>query len=423
MVFVEFPHNLRNILSMEDLKNKDDFLKALRALDARFEEMEPELSVTLTDPEMGVEGYIVVWNTQISANGPLARMGKGGTRVTPSTTLDEVKMLARIMALKNAAAGLPLGGAKSGLKADSSTQDAEQKYKRFVELSKPYLHENGGVFGGFGYDIGARPEMAKWAVETLGSGRSFTGKPIDMGGTDYDVEGIAGLGVAVAAKSTLEHKKRTVAGSTFAVQGVGAMGAAVIRYFTEMGGTLKAVSDPRLGGSWFFTDGPPAGLVEMLGAGRIAPACALLESTNGHVTQPDSNAVLYAETDVLFPCAVQEVITAENADRILAAVVCEGANNPVTDTARTLLDERDICVIPDFIANPGGVIAAFVELTSDIPDADNFKTRAKVEAAKDMTRKRIAQNVKSVLNLSSLYSVRPTDAARFIALSNIFNLS
>ena len=104
MVFVEFPHNLRNILSMEDLKNKDDFLKALRALDARFEEMEPELSVTLTDPEMGVEGYIVVWNTQISANGPLARMGKGGTRVTPSTTLDEVKMLARIMALKNAAA-------------------------------------------------------------------------------------------------------------------------------------------------------------------------------------------------------------------------------------------------------------------------------------------------------------------------------
>lgn len=402
---------------------KEKFYTELNDMDDAFEALEPELAVTLSDKEQGVEGYIVVWNTKISEGGPLHKMGKGGTRVTPGVSLDEIKMLAKIMALKNAAAGLPLGGAKSGLKIDSRAPDAEQKYKRFVELSKPYLHENGGLFGGFGYDIGARPEMAVWACETLGSGRSFTGKTVAMGGTDYDVEGIAGLGVAVAAKTALEHDEKTAKGARFAVQGVGAMGAAVIRYFSEFGGILGAVSDPRLGGTWFFDQGAPDSFIDAIAKGDIEYAKKHLNTSEHHSTKPDSQDVLYADVDVLFPCAIHNVITDDNANLIRAGYISEGANNPISDEARTILFEKDIVVIPDFIANPGGVIAAFVELTSDITAEESAKTRGKVKIAKDTTISRITDNVNNVLDLAKEMNVRPSDAGRYLALKKILTPS
>jgi len=102
------------------------FYEQLADLEARFAAMKPELETTVRDPELGVEGYVVVWNTAISIGGPMERSGKGGTRVTTSVTMDEVKMLARTMALKNAAAGLPLGGSKSGLRADTSAPDFDR---------------------------------------------------------------------------------------------------------------------------------------------------------------------------------------------------------------------------------------------------------------------------------------------------------
>jgi glutamate dehydrogenase (NAD(P)+) len=187
----------------EHLASTAAFHAELKELTQFFGAMQPELEVTVRDPALGVEGYVVVWNTGISVGGPLERSGKGGTRITPNVTLDEVKMLARTMALKNAAAGLPLGGAKSGLKLDPSAPGFEKQYRRFVRLCAPLLHENGGPFGGFGFDIGARPEHALWACDELKSTRSFTGKPLNMGGTDYDREGIAGLGVAVSGQNKL----------------------------------------------------------------------------------------------------------------------------------------------------------------------------------------------------------------------------
>src|SRR5215471_4588977 len=98
--------------------DQHSFRADLDALRKHFDSMQPELEVTVRDPALGVEGYVVVWNTSISAGGPLPGCGKGGTRITPKVSLDEIRMLARTMALKYAAAGLPLGGAKSGLKLD-----------------------------------------------------------------------------------------------------------------------------------------------------------------------------------------------------------------------------------------------------------------------------------------------------------------
>jgi len=396
------------------------FYKELTALQNKFERMEPELEVTVRDPDLDVEGYIVVWNTGVSVGSELERCGKGGTRITPNLKQAEVKMLAHRMALKNAASGLPFGGSKAGLKADPDAPDFEEKYRRFVSLCKPFLFENGGIFGGFGFDIGARPIHPIWACDELASTRCFTGKPVNMGGTDYDKEGIAGLGVAVSAKTALECDGLSAQGACFAVQGIGAMGAAVIRYFSEFGGKLFAVADLRLNGTWIFgPEGAPQDLVESLIVGDIQTAKTLI-AAGDFQNIPEAQEVLYQDIDVIFPCAIQDVITVDNVTKIKAKYVTEGANNPTSDAARTELFERGITVLPDFIANPGGVIAAYVEMTSKTTPAENEKTRINVKNAKKMTRLRIAENTKNILKMARDLHVEPSHAGQFIALKNIF---
>lgn len=386
------------------------FHAELRALKDYFQAMKPELEATVRDPALDVEGYVVVWNTGISAGGPLAGCAKGGTRITPNVSLDEVKMLARTMALKNAAAGLPLGGAKSGLRLDPSAPGFEKQYRRFVRLCAPLLHENGGPFGGFGFDIGARPEHALWACDELKSTRCFTGKPAHMGGTDYDREGIAGLGVAVAGATMLEVRGESPARASFAVQGMGAMGAAVLRYFSEMGARLAALGDPKYGGTWTFDAPLSAGLHRALVKQDAETAKPLLANEGTHVSR-NAEDVLYLALDILFPCALQNAITERNAQRIRARYVCEGANGPVTEGARTSLHGSGIALVPDFIANPGGVIAAFVELTSN--------AAGKAEEAKALTREKIAANVRELFAIAERYRAEPQHAGLYMALAKI----
>ena len=319
-------------------------------------------------------------------------------------------MLARTMALKNAAAGLPLGGTKSGLKLDPSAPGFEKQYRRFVRLCAPFLHENGGAFGGFGFDIGARPEHALWACDELKSTRCFTGKPQNMGGTDYDREGIAGLGVAVAGSTMMEVKGRSPATAAFAVQGMGALGAAVLRYFSETGARLAALGDPKYEGTWIFAKPLSADLHRALVRQDIEEAKSRLPN-EGRKLSGSAEDVLYQPVDALFPCAVQNVISACNVDRIRARYVCEGANGPVTQEARAILHSRGIPLVPDFIANPGGVIAAFVELTSESAN--------KAEEAKALAREKITANVRKLFEIAERYGADPQDAGMYIALGKI----
>lgn len=388
------------------------FAEHLQDYQTRFDAMEPEQKIVLTDKDKNLEGYIVVWNTGISQNGPLKGAAKGGTRIRPDLTLDEVAMLARKMALKNAAAGLPLGGAKSGLRGDPDSVNFEEYYKRFVELCKPHFYENGGACGGLGFDIGARPVHAKWAVEVLGSGKSFTGKPLDMGGTDYDREGIAGLGVAVAGKTLLEENGKNTKGAKFAVQGLGAMGAAVVRYFSGYGGVLYALADPVYGGTWRLTTPPPHEFYENI-RHRLEENIKTYLSKHAVKISDDCNAVLEEKADILFPCAIQDVITKDNYQKIKAPFISEGANSPINDDVYPLLHQKGVQVVPDFIANPGGIIAAFVEMTSD---ADN-----KVNEAKNMTEQKIAENVRECMALAKKHNVTIREAGLFLAYSRIFD--
>jgi len=125
--------------------------------------------------------------------------------------------------------------------------------------------------------------------------------------------------------------------------------------------------------------------------------------------------VLYADVDMLFPCAVQNVITEGNVDLVRARYVCEGANGPVTETARERLHERHIPLVPDFIANCGGVIAAFLELTSTSQD--------KVKEAKKLTRQKIADNVRKMFEIANANGAQPQQAGLYVALSKIRDTS
>ncbi len=398
--------------AQKKIASAQDFAQALAALQERFAALKPEVEETVRDPALGIEGYIVVWNTGISVGGPVERSGKGGTRITPDVTLDDVRMLARTMALKNAAAGLPMGGAKSALRADPTAPDFEKKYRRFVQLCKPFLLENGGRYGGFGFDIGGRPEHALWACDELKSTRCFTGKPLAMGGTDYDREGIAGLGVAVAGQTLMQERGRDPARATFAIQGMGAMGAAVFRYFRETGARLAALGDPKYGGTWIFDKAPGEELAQAIIKQDVEAVKAGLAREAKNIA-PGAEDVLYQECDILFPCAIQNVVTAANVARLRARFVSEGANGPLDDAARLALHVRGVPVVADFIANPGGIIAAFVEMTSS--------STQKAEEAKALTRAKITENVKEMNRLAQEYNVPLHQAGLYMALDRIFS--
>ena len=401
---------MSNVENRQLYPNKDAFLLELKLLKERFDLMQPILEIVVQDSEMGVEGFVVVWNTAISRNGPLfdngSGCGKGGTRIKKDLSIDDVKRLARAMAKKNAAAGLPLGGAKSGLNADPDAPDYEKKWKRFVRLVKNegILKEDGGVFGGFGYDIGGKPPLnALWTIDELGSGKSFTGKPVDLGGTDYDKIGIAGLGVAVAAKTLLEEEGYNSTGATYAVQGVGAMGSAVVRYFDEMGGVLKSVSDPKYGGAWVFANGASKKFIN-------DPTIENLEREAQKISDENDGA-LYQKVDVIFPCALEDTIRKDNVNKIQAKYMAEGANNPTTCEAHRVLFDKGVITVPDILANPGGIIAAFVEMTSNSND--------KAQEAIITTKIRVAENVKEMLVIVRQLHVRPDQVADYMTYKNI----
>jgi glutamate dehydrogenase/leucine dehydrogenase len=142
----------------------------------------------------------------------------------------------------------------------------------------------------------------------------------------------------------------------------------------------------------------------------IDKAKALLPKEGKRISS-HAEDVLYLETDILFPCAVQNVVTADNVDRIRASYVCEGANAPVTEAARARLHDRGIACVPDFIANPGGAIAAFVELTSTGTN--------KAEEAKILTREKIAANVRRLFEVAERYAADPQHAGMYMALARI----
>ena len=304
-----------------------------------MDEWGPEKIVCVSDARTGMRGVLVIDNT---ARG----MGKGGTRMSPSVTVEEIARLARVMTWKWSACDLYFGGAKAGIVGDPSSPDKASVLRAFAralanEVPAEYV---------IGLDMGLTERDMAIVTDELGRGAAI-GLPSELGGLPIDGLGFAGFGAAEAADAACRYAGLEVRGARVAIQGFGAVGAAAARRLSELGAAVVAVSTVE--GAVYDPDGLDVDQLVTLAA-EHRDAC--VTRCDGGKRMPPGDEML-VDADILIPAATQDTIDGALAERITAKLVVEGANLPATPDALRVFAERGVSVVPDFIANAGGVIA------------------------------------------------------------------
>ncbi|MFH1170901.1 MAG: Glu/Leu/Phe/Val dehydrogenase [Candidatus Vogelbacteria bacterium] len=304
----------------------------------------PRYVLKLYNHEFGVHGVLVIDNTKL---GP----GKGGIRMTPTVGEEEVSRLARAMTYKNALAGIPFGGAKAGIAFNPKSADEKTKKKIvewFARELKPFLLK----YYIAGPDINMTEKEMAIFVRAVNDNRTATGKPKRLGGLPHEL-GSTGYGVAEAVKIALTHKGIPLTGARVAIEGFGNVGVFAARFLTEAGLKIVAVSDSK--GVIYNQNGLP--WKEVLKVKKAKGSVVNFLNSE----KLSSDRIFTLPVDVLIPAALPDVINASNADQIQASVIVEGANIAVTPEAEAKLLARGVLIVPDIIANAGGVISSYAE--------------------------------------------------------------
>ena len=302
------------------------------------------------------EGYRVQHNT---TRGP----AKGGIRYHPDTNLEEVKALSMWMTWKCALMNIPYGGAKGGVTVDPrelSHRELERLTRRFASEISLLIGPESDIPAP---DVNTNAEVMAWMMDTVSMEAGYsipavvTGKPLEVGGSEGRPSA-TGRGVTIAALEICSRLGRDPAATTVAVQGFGNVGSVSAELMAERGFTICAVSD--VSGGIYNPHGLdlPALLAHRRSTGVVAgfPGCR----------QVTNSELLELPVDVLVPAALENQITARNAGRIQATVVIEGANGPTTPDADLILERRGIVVVPDILANAGGVTVSYFEWVQDL---------------------------------------------------------
>jgi glutamate dehydrogenase (NAD(P)+) len=288
---------------------------------------------------------------------------KGGIRYHPAITLEEITALAMLMTWKCALMGLPYGGAKGGVTCDPramSRGELERMTRRYTSEIFLIIGPDMDILAP---DLGTDEQIMAWIMDTYSMQRGatvpgvVTGKPLLLGGTLGRREA-TGRGVYYVAVEASKLLGLTLEGARVAIQGFGNVGRTVAQQFAQEGCRIVAVTGSR--GGRFQADG--LGLDRLLA--QTAEGARLEECTLGDRI---TNAELFGlPCDILIPAAVGEQVTEANADRIRARILAEGANAPTTPGADVILRERGVLVIPDILANAGGVTASYFEWVQDL---------------------------------------------------------
>lgn len=378
---------------------------------------EPILRLTWTDPETGRHGYAVV-DTLVGG------VAAGGTRLRAGVSLAEVERLAHAMSLKNGSLGIPSGGAKLGVDADPSEPDAQAILTRFVRHLKP-LFETMLVTG---EDMGTTPALLASVFRDAGIDSSLHAGLVRSGdpaaalarvaqGLTIEEEGVAlvdlvgGFGVAEAALAAVEHLGLgEAAGLRASIQGFGSMGGSSARYLARAGVRVVAIADVH------GTVSNPNGLdVEQLLRARSAGGDIDRSSLGAGDVQAGTDAWLGAEAEILVPAAVADAIDEANCDRVRARLVVEAANIPTTSAAERRLRERDVTVVPDFIANAGTNAYLWWLVLGEIEPtvASSFEAIGRTMRAA----------VPAALRLAAEQGRSPRDAAAELALARLAEMA
>jgi len=328
---------------------------------------QPERELTVSVPVVMDDGHIEVYTgyriQHSSARGPC----KGGIRYHPDVNLNEVRALAALMTWKCAVVNIPYGGAKGGVQCEPAGMSQDElcrMTRRFTAMIMPIIGSRRDIPAP---DVNTNPQTMAWITDTVSMLERktvidiVTGKPIPLGGSKGRTEA-TGRGVAITTGELLKRQGQDPADTTVAVQGYGNVGSHAATILNQMGCKIAAVSD--VSGGLYRADGldissinkhvteHPKGLLE----GYDAPG----------VEQIDNDELLTSEVDVLIPAALEHQIRTDNASDVRAKMIVEGANGPTTREADEILNDRGVIVVPDVLANAGGVVVSYFEWVQDL---------------------------------------------------------
>ena len=328
---------------------------------------QPERELTVSVPVVMDDGSIEVYTgyriQHSSARGPC----KGGIRYHPDVNLNEVRALAALMTWKCAVVNIPYGGAKGGVQCDPdklSKDELCRMTRRFTAMIMPIIGSRRDIPAP---DVNTNPQIMAWITDTVSMLERktvidiVTGKPIALGGSKGRKEA-TGRGVAITTIELLKRNGLDASDTTVAVQGYGNVGSCAATILDQMGCQIVAVSD--VSGGLYRSQGldisdvnehvshHPKGLLE----GYEAPG----------VERISNDELLTSDVDVLIPAALEHQIRADNASDIRAKMVVEGANGPTTREADEILQSQDVIVVPDILANAGGVVVSYFEWVQDL---------------------------------------------------------
>jgi len=350
------------------------------------------------------EGYRVQHNL---SRGP----GKGGVRFHPAVTIDEVMALAAWMTIKNAAVNLPYGGAKGGIRVDPAMLTRPE----LERLTRRYTSEIGLIIGPDkdipAPDVNTNDQIMAWMMDTysmnVGATATgvVTGKPIALGGSRGRREA-TGRGVYIVARETARAHGFDLAGSRIVVQGFGNVGGIAARLFEAAGAKVIGLQDAS--GSVMNQAGLP---IERLEA-HVARGGRLIDAPDATPISEDDFWGL--RSDVFVPAALENQVTAERARVLSTRMIVEGANGPTTPQADDILAERGIVVVPDVIANAGGVTVSYFEWVQDF--SSFFWTEAEIN---DRLERIMVDALRAVVHTADKHRVSLRTAAFIIACTRV----
>jgi glutamate dehydrogenase (NAD(P)+) len=410
-------------------RDKDRFLNEenpFEAMMSRFDraaellDLEPGIYKVLRNPEKQIivsvpvmldtgevevyTGFRVLYNT---SRGP----AKGGIRFDLQVTLEEVKALAAWMTWKCAVVNIPFGGSKGGVICDPlkmSVGELERLTRRYTAGIIATLGPDSDVPAP---DVNTNERVMAWIMDTYSMHvrhtvtAVVTGKPVEMGGSLGRREA-TGRGCMIVTKEALKHLGMPVAGTTVAIQGFGNVGSIAAEMLQREGCTITAISDRT--GAFHNAKG-----IDIADAVRYVKEHKTLEGYT-KADKMTNEELLTLDVDVLLPAALENVITSKNASKIRAKIVCEGANGPTTAGADAILDDKGVFVIPDILANAGGVTVSYFEWVQD--RGGYFWSE---ESVNDRLRDIMTRSFKDVLSLSRQHKVNMRTAAYMLAISRV----
>ena len=319
----------------------------------------PKRTVEVSVPVKRDDGSISIFKgyrvQHTDARGPY----KGGIRYHPDITLDEIKALAMLMTWKCAVVDIPYGGAKGGIICDPyemSTNEVERLTRRYTAMISDII----GPFRDVpapDINTGAR-EMA-WIMDTYSQLHGYlipevvTGKPLTVGGSEGRLDA-TGKGIAICAKEAL--KILGLEKASVAIHGFGKVGSYAAYWMNKFGAKVVAISTHL--GSAYDSEGINVELAMEMGVS--SDARRIMDYPKGQVSK-DPDVPFYVDADILIPASIENVITPKKAERIKAKLIVEGANGPTTPEADKILEEKEIFVVPDILANAGGVAVSYLE--------------------------------------------------------------